>query len=152
GPEIVLPATSTVPVEAWTRPPIMLSRVDLPQPLGPMRQTISPFMTSSETLSSVLTAPLPYEWETSLTLMATSARAGAFWMAAFMSMVSFQSRSYGPGSVGAACAADAAPTALRSARNGQELGGEQLLVGRLFGEDVHLDEGFAQHVHRGGIE
>ena len=48
-------ATFTDPEVAGSRPPMMFSRVLLPQPLGPMRQSNSPRRTSSDTSSRVLT-------------------------------------------------------------------------------------------------
>jgi hypothetical protein len=41
-PPIVSPLSWIVPFEDLSRPAIALSRVDLPAPLGPMMQAISP--------------------------------------------------------------------------------------------------------------
>ena len=48
GPATRLPATSTAPTVGAISPPMTLSKVDLPQPLGPIRQRSSPRATSSE--------------------------------------------------------------------------------------------------------
>ena len=55
GPRTGLPPTSTVPVVGVSRPPIMLSSVLLPQPLGPIRQSSSPRVMSSEVCCSART-------------------------------------------------------------------------------------------------
>ena len=49
------PATVTTPAVGASNPPMMLSKVDLPQPDGPSRQTNSPLRISSETSSSAST-------------------------------------------------------------------------------------------------
>jgi len=50
-----LPNTSTAPVVGAMRPPMTLSKVDLPQPLGPIRQINSPRAMSSEVSRSART-------------------------------------------------------------------------------------------------
>lgn len=52
GPFTAWPSTYTVPPLAWSSPALRLSRVDLPQPDGPMMQTNSPSLTENETLSN----------------------------------------------------------------------------------------------------
>src|SRR6185437_6513729 len=52
------PATATVPSVASRRPATMRSKVDLPQPLGPTRETNSPAPTASEMPASASTGPL----------------------------------------------------------------------------------------------
>src|SRR3954451_6239528 len=47
--------TSTWPLLAWARPAMMLRRVLLPHPLGPMRHKSSPFSTVREVFSSATT-------------------------------------------------------------------------------------------------
>ena len=49
---VVVPFMSTVPDVGVSRRPMMLSRVDLPQPEGPMIDTNSPFCISRLTFSS----------------------------------------------------------------------------------------------------
>src|SRR5580704_11552560 len=49
----------TVPADGVSRPPMMRSRVDLPQPLVPTTPMISPRPTESSTLSSAVTIPAP---------------------------------------------------------------------------------------------
>src|SRR5205823_1235912 len=63
---------STRPVVGFKRLAMMFSRVDLPQPDGPMSATISPRRTSSETSSSTGSSP----WRANcLTTLRTSTRA-----------------------------------------------------------------------------
>src|SRR5690242_14810282 len=57
GPEIVSPATETMP-SCWpSRPPMTLKSVDLPHPDGPMTDRNSPGWTLSETLSTAVIGP-----------------------------------------------------------------------------------------------
>src|SRR5262249_5234694 len=55
GAVIGLPSAWTVPLSGFSRPAMMLSNVDLPQPLAPTRQTNSPSATLRLTLSSART-------------------------------------------------------------------------------------------------
>src|SRR5262249_37106737 len=55
GPATRLPATSTAPAVGVISPPLTLSKVDLPQPLGPIKQESSPRATSSEVSRSART-------------------------------------------------------------------------------------------------
>jgi hypothetical protein len=52
GAVTALPSDSTVPESGFVSPAMMSSRVDFPQPLGPIRHTNSPCSISSDTLSS----------------------------------------------------------------------------------------------------
>ena len=52
------PSTETVPAVAGRSPATMRSRVDLPQPLGPTRETNSPASTDREMPASASTGPL----------------------------------------------------------------------------------------------
>ena len=76
GPRTGLLLTSTVPELCASNPPIMLSSVLLPQPLGPIRHRSSPRVMSSEVFSSARTncgSPGSPNWcETSLILTAAS--------------------------------------------------------------------------------
>src|SRR4249920_2956725 len=54
----MVPATLTAPSVAGRRPATMRSRVDLPQPLGPTRETNSPAPTLSEMPARASTGPL----------------------------------------------------------------------------------------------
>ena len=56
---VSLPAILTLPLVGRSRPPMMLSRVDFPLPLGPIRQTNSPGMTVSSAAMSALTTSSP---------------------------------------------------------------------------------------------
>src|SRR5215218_859100 len=56
-PSILLPSNDTVPARGRSAPAIDFSSVDLPAPLAPPTQTISPIATSSET-SEIATSPL----------------------------------------------------------------------------------------------
>ena len=51
---VALPATSTVPVVGRRMPATSLSRVDLPEPLGPITATVSPRATSRSTSASAM--------------------------------------------------------------------------------------------------
>src|SRR6266850_4083221 len=55
GPTIVFPSAWTRPRSGRSRPAMILSNVDLPQPLGPTRQTNSPSAMRSVTSSSAWT-------------------------------------------------------------------------------------------------
>jgi hypothetical protein len=55
GPATFWSKTSTVPVVGAISPPTTLSKVDLPQPLGPIRQSNSPRVMSSEVSRSART-------------------------------------------------------------------------------------------------
>ena len=59
GPVIATPSTEIVPVDAAVSPPIMNSRVVLPQPLGPIRLANIPSSTANETSASAVTWPWP---------------------------------------------------------------------------------------------
>src|SRR5450432_3165820 len=52
GSRTAWPSTSASPRVWWRKPPMMLSRVDLPQPDGPTMQTNSPSRTSRSMRSS----------------------------------------------------------------------------------------------------
>ena len=51
------PASWTSPEVGRSRPPISCSRVDFPQPLGPITATVSPPATSTSTWSTARTSP-----------------------------------------------------------------------------------------------
>ena len=51
------PFSRTSPVVGWRNPDTMSSRVDLPQPEWPIRQTNSPSATDKSTPSSTVWAP-----------------------------------------------------------------------------------------------
>ncbi len=51
------PSSRIVPLRARGLPQIVISRVDLPAPLAPIRVTISPFATSRSTPCSAWMAP-----------------------------------------------------------------------------------------------
>ena len=55
GPRTGLPATSTLPLDGSINPPMTLSNVLLPQPLGPIRHSNSPRVTSIEVSSKART-------------------------------------------------------------------------------------------------
>jgi hypothetical protein len=55
-PSIRVPSNDTVPERGRSRPAIDFSNVDLPAPLAPATQTISPFATSIET-AEIATRP-----------------------------------------------------------------------------------------------
>src|SRR5262249_26019261 len=57
GPEMVSPATLTMPSYPFRRPPITLNRVDLPQPEGPMTDRNSPGLTPNDPLSTAVIGP-----------------------------------------------------------------------------------------------
>src|SRR5262249_44881856 len=57
GPVIGLSLSDNLPEVATSRPAISLSRVLLPQPLGPSRLTNSPLWIASETLVRASTSP-----------------------------------------------------------------------------------------------
>src|SRR5258708_24177908 len=57
--EVSRPAISTVPLVGRSRPPMMFSSVDLPEPEGPIRQTNSPRCTSRLTFTRALTISSP---------------------------------------------------------------------------------------------
>src|SRR3990172_7813229 len=59
GPLTVSPATVSSPPVAGIKPPMILSRVDLPQPEGPMMEKNSPARTSIEISSTAGTAARP---------------------------------------------------------------------------------------------
>ena len=56
------PCTRTRPAVAWSRPPARLSRVDLPEPEGPMTATISPGCTVRWSPRRAWTAASPRPW------------------------------------------------------------------------------------------
>jgi hypothetical protein len=62
GPRTRLPKTSTAPAVGVVRPPTMLSSVDFPQPLGPIRQINSPRATSSEVSCRARTCRASPSW------------------------------------------------------------------------------------------
>ena len=76
GPRTGLPATSTAPPVGVIRPPMTLSSVLLPQPLGPIRHNNSPRTMSSDVSASARTycvSPASPNWcETFLMRTATS--------------------------------------------------------------------------------
>src|SRR5579863_4478297 len=76
GPRSALPETSTVPFVGSISPPTTLRSVLLPQPLGPIRQSSSPRMMSSEVSASARTYRVspasPNWWPTPLMRTATS--------------------------------------------------------------------------------
>src|SRR5262245_19430295 len=77
GPRISAPSHRISPAVGSSRPAIRLSRVLLPQPEWPIRQTNSFRSTASETLSSARKLPLPLAGnaiETSRTLKNAIAR------------------------------------------------------------------------------
>jgi len=57
GPEIVSPVTAMRPSYPDSSPPMMLNKVDLPQPDGPITARNSPGATVNDTLSSAVSAP-----------------------------------------------------------------------------------------------
>ncbi len=58
GRVTVRPATKTLPAVAGRSPEMILSSVDLPQPLGPTSATSSPRSTAKEMSRSASTGPL----------------------------------------------------------------------------------------------
>src|SRR5271165_2857836 len=59
GPVMRLPSTWTSPVVGSSKPAMMRSRVDLPQPEAPIRQTNSPCATVTSMRPSASTSPSP---------------------------------------------------------------------------------------------
>ena len=56
GSLMAVPRTRISPAEQGTKPPIMCSSVDLPQPLGPMMETNSPSPTDKATRSMAVSS------------------------------------------------------------------------------------------------
>ncbi len=77
-----LPLIETLPLLASERPATTLSRVDLPQPLGPISETNSPFLIVSDTpLRTVTLASSPPKLlVTLLTCTPISSGCAMLWM------------------------------------------------------------------------
>jgi hypothetical protein len=65
-PDSLAPSTSTSPLLGSSRLPAIVSRVDLPEPLGPITATMAPASTDRPTSRSACTspAPVPYTFDT----------------------------------------------------------------------------------------
>src|SRR5262245_35255063 len=82
GPSIFAPSTLTSPEVGVSKPAMILSRVDLPQPEAPIRQTNSPFSISrlASRRASTFSSPIRKVFETPLIsrkVLATVLRAPA---------------------------------------------------------------------------
>src|SRR4051812_15657183 len=75
-PESGWPSERTSPADAPSRPAAMLSKVDLPQPVGPTTETNSPAPTVSG-VSSTAVKPLPAPSPVKVTVMLDRDSAGA---------------------------------------------------------------------------
>src|SRR5207253_6862304 len=73
GPVISSVPTRSSPEAGAISPAIRRRRVDLPQPLGPISETISPAATVSDRQSKAVTSDPSAAWKTLLTLRTDSA-------------------------------------------------------------------------------